>query len=378
MLNGRNLVVDTLAEVYPLLKPSITHEFWDFASHDPVPDSIYVLGRRQVVECREKVRNMAQDPSYVMIFCNAAEGSNTLREQCQRVLQIDDLILQKKLLLISGGDLPENYTSLLYDHFLCCIVDYQHNLSQMKRLPEIFSKIDKPYRFLFLNGRGRPHRKYLLERFKQLDLLNHSLYTYLDGRGSGWRLLSLVDNGLELLSTPNIIRSLPAQYEVERYRENQIDPERAKYFAKSDIFNYEWGEIYLQAEPYIDTYFSIVTETVFEEPWSFRTEKIAKVLAQGHPWICATSRGWYRDLRNIGFRTFHHIIDESFDLVDHHQDRMERIVTVVQDLCGQDLGSFLAQCEDVCKYNQQHLIEFSQQHRLDFPSRFQEFVKHHG
>ncbi len=378
MLNGLNLIVDTLAEVYTLLQPWRTHEFWDFANHIPVENSVYVLGRKQMVECQDKVRYMCNDPRYVMVFCNAAEGSNTLREQCSRVLKIEDLILSGRLLLITGGDLPETYPCVTYDHFLCCILDYAINQEQMQRRGEIFDKQHKPYDFLFLNGRGRAHRRYLLERFRMLGLLEHSLYTYLDGRGSGSRLLSVTKDGRELMSTPTTIQALPPQYEVSRYRENQIVYPDRHYFAKTDIFNHEWGEIYLQAEPYVDTYFSVVTETVFEEPWSFRTEKIAKVLAQGHPWICAASRGWYRDLRDLGFRTFHGIIDESFDLIDNHQDRMERIVAVVNDLCRQDLVSFLAQCEDVCKYNQQHLIEFSQQHRLDFPKRFLEFIKQHG
>lgn len=377
MLNGRNLVIDTLSEVYGLLRPFRTHEFWDFSEHDPLPNSIYVLGRRQVVQCIDKVRSMAQDDRYTMIFCNAAEGSNTLREQCARVINIEDLILEKKILLISGGDLPKEYSSILYEHFLCCILDYDNNLQQMTRLPEIFSQTLKPYKFLFLNGRGRAHRKYLLERFRQLGLLDQSLYTYLDGRGSGSRLLSLYHQTQDLMSRPNPIRCLPNCYEVERYQNSDIDVTKP-YLAKFDIFKNEWGEIYLRAEPYIDSYFSVVTETVFEQPWSFRTEKIAKVLAQGHPWICAASRGWYRDLRNLGFKTFHKIVDESFDEIDHHQDRMERIVSVVHDICTQDLVSFLAECESVCKYNQQHLVEFSAQHRNQFPDRFFQFIDNYA
>lgn len=370
MLNGRNLVIDTLSEVYALLLPYRTHEFWDFSSHEPVPNSIYVLGRRQLVDCIDKVRAMANDPNYVMVFCNAAEGSTTLHDQCSRVLHVDDLVSQQHLKLISGGDLPEGYSAVVYEHFLCCILDYEYNRQQMARIGEIYSKTIKPYSFLFLNGRGRPHRKYLLERFRQLDLLDRSIYTYLDSRGSGSRILSLKTNGQELMSTPNIIKSLPTQYEVERYRHNAIKSSDGPQFVKFDLFALEWGEIYLQAEPYIDTYFSVVTETVFEKPYSFRTEKIAKVLAQGHPWICATSRGWYQDLRNLGFKSFGNIIDESFDQIDDNQTRMERVVQVINDICGQDLGAFLAACESVCKYNQQHLIEFQSQHRREFPDKF--------
>jgi hypothetical protein len=33
---------------------------------------------------------------------------------------------------------------------------------------------------------------------------------------------------------------------------------------KGKLFNNEWGEIYLNANPYLDTYFSLITETVFD------------------------------------------------------------------------------------------------------------------
>jgi hypothetical protein len=141
-------------------------------------------------------------------------------------------------------------------------------------------------------------------------------------------------------------------------------------FVKNQLFNNEWGEIYLEPAPYIDTYFSLVTETVYEYPYSFRTEKIAKALAMGHPFIVASSVGFYRDLRNLGFRTFDTVIDESFDLVENHQDRMDRIYNIVQDLCQQDLVSFLTECKDICKYNQQHLKEIVSVIKSQFPQKF--------
>ena len=145
-------------------------------------------------------------------------------------------------------------------------------------------------------------------------------------------------------------------------------------FVKNHLFNNTWGEIYLKPEPYIDTYFSLVTETVFDYPYSFRTEKIWKPIAMGHPWIAATSCGYYRDIRNLGFRTFGHLIDESFDLLDNDQDRMERIEQVVADLCQQDLVRFLGAAEEVCKYNQQHLIDTRQQEIQNFPNRLSQFL----
>ena len=100
MLPRSNLVIDTFSEVYKILLPWRTHEFWDFASHDPVPDSIYILGRQQYLDNREKFCAMAQDPQYTMVFGNSAEGSEALVSQLNAI-GLEQLILDHKVLLIS-------------------------------------------------------------------------------------------------------------------------------------------------------------------------------------------------------------------------------------------------------------------------------------
>lgn len=375
MLNGRNLVVDTMAEQYHLLKPWATAEFWDFAKHEPIPNSIYVLGRQQVVENQEKFRTMASKPEYVMVFGNSAEGSSTLLAQVE-VLGLTQLLKDRKVLLISGGDMESTLPYLLHDHFLVRILDYKENIQAQQYTDQIFDLKTKPFNFLFLNGRARPHRKYLWEKFRMSGVLDQSLWTMLDGRMAGSRLLRLKGpDGRDVMDTNTPIRHLPLEYEVDRYRNNKAtDINNPHQFVKNEIFNNEWGEIYLDPRPYVDTYFSVVTETVLEYPYSFRTEKIAKVLAMGHPWICATSRGFYRDLQNMGFKTFDGIIDEKFDQIDNTQDRLDRLHDVVVDLCRQDLGLFLDACRDICKYNQKHLAELAPKLKVDFPQQFFDFI----
>jgi hypothetical protein len=125
---------------------------------------------------------------------------------------------------------------------------------------------------------------------------------------------------------------------------------------------------------YRDTYFSLVTETVFNYPYSFRTEKIWKPIAVGHPWIAVANRGFYRDIRNLGFQTFDHVLDESFDLIDSSQDRIERIAAVVEDLCQQDLASFYQECYNTCKYNQELYTEMRHQVPRQLPDQFHQFI----
>ena len=125
----------------------------------------------------------------------------------------------------------------------------------------------------------------------------------------------------------------------------------------------------------MDTYFSVVTETVFDYPYSFRTEKIWKPIAMGHPFVVASNVGYLRDLRNMGFQTFDHVIDERYDTIDNDQQRLERIANVVRDLCQQDLASFQKECYNVCEHNQQHLAAMKIKVRAEFPDRFRQFVR---
>lgn len=375
MLNGRKLVLDTFCEVYDLLKPWADAEFWDLSTHEVIPDSIYLIGRQQCKDNMQKLKDMAERGDCLPIMSNPAEGSDTLRWQI-RMMDIEDLVLQGKILVIGGGDMESKYPHLRYDAFMTKVLDYQDNQSAISLSDEIFRKPNKPYKFLFFNGRARPHRKYLMERFRSSGLLDQSLWTCLEGKGFNSRVLSLVEDGVNLMLEDRPIQYLPEHYEVHTFRDKLTAPiPENTQFVKFHLFDNVWGEIYLRPEPYIDTYFSLVTETIYDYPHSFRTEKIWKPIAMGHPWICVSNAGFYRDMRNMGFLTFDSVIDESFDSIDNNQDRAERIVEVVEDLCRQDLDAFLANVRDVCKYNQQHLSEMIPRIRRDFPVRLLDFVQ---
>jgi hypothetical protein len=376
MLGNRKLVLDTFCEVYDLLEPWMDYDFWDFATHDVIPGAVYIISRKETFANVDKIRHIIENQLAVVVFSNPAEGSETLAGQCANA-RIHDLAMTQQMPIIGGGDMDARYACLQYDSFLPKILDYSENIAAAARHKEIYSKTLKPYKFLFLNGRTRPHRKYLLESFKLSGLLDQSLWTNLDTTDAHSQRLSLFHNGQDLMRDCMPIHQLPTEYEYEAYQA-PLDPAAKNVsFVKNYLFKHTWGEIYLRAEPYIDTYFSVVTETVFDYPYSFRTEKIWKPIAMAHPFVVAANRGYYRDMHNLGFRTFDHVIDESFDLIDSSQDRIKRIADVVEDLCQQDLASFLKECYNTCEHNQQHLAEMSLKVREDFPVRFQQFITPH-
>ena len=375
MLNNRKLILDNMSEVYDVLKPWADQTFWDLDQVSPEPGGIYVFGRQHFLDYLPKIREMVETNEYIIVFGNSAEGAWTLESQL-RQLRVDDLVRDGKILVVGGANLAPEYGILTHEHFLPRILDYEENIAAQQHTEDIFNKVNKPYKFLFLNGRARPHRKYLYERFRRLGILDQCLWTMLDSKPTVVRHFTFVENDINVMATPSALQRLPDQYEVAQYREpvfGPIIPENT--FLKQELFRRDWGEIYLTPEPYVDTYFSLVTETICaESPYSFRTEKIAKPLAIGHPFIVVSNAGFYRDLHNLGFQTFGHVIDESFDQIEHHQDRCNRIIEVVADLCQQDLASFLKECYTVCKYNQQRLAELRLEVRQEFPDRFTQYI----
>jgi hypothetical protein len=376
MINNFELILDIDCEVYNQLSPYADGEFRDFAHQEIEEGCIYVIGRKQCEANIDKVIAVAESGKALIVFSNPAEGSETIIWRVLR-LGLGPLIESNKVLLLAGGDNEAKYTHYRYDCFLVKILDYLNNKKAMKRTHEIFEKKDKPYKFLFLNGRTRPQRKYLLEKFKISGLLDQSLWTNLESSTAENRLINLYEalTNKNLMAEPFPIKLLPKQYEVAEFQ-NKVDMAIPKdgRFIKDELFDNTWGEVHLKPEVYIDTYFSLVTETVFVYPYSFRTEKIAKPLAMGHPWIAVANTGYYRDMRNMGFKTFGHLIDENFDEIVNNQDRIDRICQVTEDLCKQDLSAFLAATEEVCKYNQQHLKELRMNIIRNFPEEFIQFV----
>jgi hypothetical protein len=376
MTNNFELILDVNCEVYNQLSPYADGEFWDFSYQEIEEGCVYVLGKQQCIDHIEKVKAVAESGKALIVFSNPAEGSETIKWHAIR-LGLGPLIEAKKIIMLAGGDMEEKYPHYRYDCFLVKILDYLNNKKAMKRTHEIFEKKDKPYKFLFLNGRTRPQRKYLLEKFKSSGLLEQSLWTNLESSTAENRKIKMYEgpDNRDLMCDPFPIKLLPKHYEVVEFQD-KVDmaiPDDGQ-FIKTQLFNNTWGEVHLKPEVYIDTYFSLVAETVFVYPYSFRTEKIAKPLAMGHPWIAVSSAGYYRDMRNMGFKTFGHLIDESFDKIIDDQDRIHRIWEVTEDLCKQDLTAFLAASEEVCKYNQQHLKELRMNIIRNFPQEFIQFV----
>ena len=361
MLGNRKIVVDEWAEVWDLLKPHADGSFWQWPT-EPDPDTVYIVGRVVLKEHWYSITNWATRYPGHIVFSNPAEGSETILLQIRR-LMITEHVRDGRIGLLTSGDLEPDWNYCKTDGYFSNIVEYLENLNAATHNVQTQHK---PYDFLFLNGRLRPHRKYLIDAMRGQGLLDRALWTNLgDHVEMTWS--SALHTQLD-----ESVRLLPPQYEIACAVPNMNSVPEG--FVKHHLFGNTWGDAIVNPLAYVDTCFSVVTETIFDYPYTFRTEKIWKPMIMCHPFVVAANRGYYRDLHSAGFRTFAHLVDESFDSIDDPADRASRIVDTVADICYNGAASFLKSAQDVCKYNYQHLREHNARERAELPDRLTQYI----
>jgi hypothetical protein len=110
---------------------------------------------------------------------------------------------------------------------------------------------------------------------------------------------------------------------------------------------------------YLDSYFSIVNETTYHtssgyEGIPFLSEKIFKSIAMKHPFILVSVPHSLRYLKELGYKTFSDIIDESYDLEIDDGTRALKIIKEVERLANlndDQLINFLIESKKICDYN---------------------------
>ena len=363
MLGSHNIVVDEWAEVWDLLKPDADASFWQLPELDPA--NVYVVGRVVLKENWQTIVDWATKYPGRIVFSNPAEGSETILLQLKR-LRITELVRDGRIGLLTSGDLEPGWNYCQTDCYFSNIVEYTENKhAQMQAALDY--KTHRPYEFLFLNGRLRPHRKYLIDSLRDRGYLNHALWTNLG---------DTVEMGFTSVLKPlqsEPIRLLPPEYEIERAVPN-LDREYTG-FAKHELFNNTWGDAIVNPRCYTDTWFSVVTETIYDYPHTFRTEKIWKPILMAHPFVVMANVGYLRDLRRAGFQTFHNIIDEDYDQIDCPHTRAERIIDTIRGILNHTgAAGFWEATREICKYNQQHLIEYNREQRNQLPQALQQYL----
>ena len=278
-----------------------------------------------------------------LIFCNFYECVETAPHF--KALH-DDLLhdfTNYAVLGNSNSSFGRLFTNL--NEFYFATVNEPNRLRMLHTTDKIFSTHNKPFKFLYLNGKGRQHRIELWKKLENNNTLLLSLHSWLDR-------ISFAEHSIPF--TP-----LPSEYDspftnggiVHLYKE---DWPRYRQF-KKEYWRNHWVDGHIVPSQYINTYFTVVTETTVDGA-PFLTEKIFKPILAGHPFIALASAGFYDTLHKFGFKTFSPYIDESFDHEENIHTRQTLIADQIKQLCSSNLDAFLNKTKEICLYNQHHYI----------------------
>jgi len=212
--------------------------------------------------------------------------------------------------------------------------------------------------FLCYNKIPRPHRIFTFAYLSKNNLLNKGFFSF-HGRN---------DFVQEVFTRPYYptwikneiakhIKHLPYTLNTGPSRENPID------IIEDDFIHFT------------ESYFSIVNETTcFEDNKTFNvmmqsyinmpflTDKTVKAFIMKHPFIVNASPRFLQYLRQIGYKTFHPYIDESYDIIEDDSARIDAVFKEISRLCEKTHEEWLEwqqAVKDIVEHNFQLTFEMT-------------------
>lgn len=191
----------------------------------------------------------------------------------------------------------------------------------------------KPLMFDALLGRKKPHRDQAYDFMVDTGLINQGTVTYVNTHQVNFS----ADN-------PGQWRWELAGLEEHKTVEWTVD--RVRYYGHRMSLSQV-----IPLDIYNQTAYSLVCETNFNNDYVFYTEKTVKPILARRLFVHLSHRYALRGLRELGFKTFGDIIDESYDEIEPATQRHQAALEQLQWLCRQDQASILARCRDTVDHN---------------------------
>lgn len=217
----------------------------------------------------------------------------------------------------------------------------------------------KTKKFLCLNRRLRFHRLLLLSLLENENLLKDSLTSF----------------DMELNLFPNFIEKLDDHhfktqkiFYNEEYKQKAKDGYKKLFNKGKSIVDYDSidkleGYGWETKEIYSKSYFSLVTETEFQDDIWFISEKTIKPIMQYHPFIVVGSPYTLKELKKYGFKTFGDFWDESYDEMESPNDRMIAIFELCKSLINKSKSEWdviYKNITPILKHNRDLLLKYDE------------------
>lgn len=264
------------------------------------------------------------------------------------------LVFSDFKLLENFKNLNVNYNILNYDFYMKFkstefneVIKNKKSNNSIVNFYDFQSSIGKDKKdFLLLTRHWKLHRIILLNKLHRLGLDNSLV---------SWEK-SYYDQNL-------INRLIEHDHNLEFI---DLITNTSKTIDVDDLINIK-GIGHENKEMYLDTYISIVTESIFFQPdvkfpTGFLSEKIWKPIGHCHPFILVGPSRSLKHIKNeYGYMTFHPYIDESYDDVDDDYQRIKMIEFEIDKFSKktkEEKVEFLNNVKDICRFNQEKFLSY--------------------
>lgn len=221
-------------------------------------------------------------------------GASIVNEWCKRAGLHKNQVyfVHGNLLADEFNSIVTNYTSMSVDTFSTWLPREYMNAETN---PPVYNPVDDKNLYLCYNRNVKTNRIILM------TMLEHK---------------NIFDRGLISCGSPITIEHL--RYQIERYNLEHLSSAAERIANKTPIeidMNLTTNNpaCNIVEDHYRKTFISLIPETHYDDGILFRSEKIWKTLAVGHPFIVFSCSGFLKSLKELGFKTFDKWIDESYD-----------------------------------------------------------------
>ena len=229
----------------------------------------------------------------------------------------------------------------------------KNHLGYIPSLPtatEAYKRLDRDHYFISFNrGNNKLHRLILGCYFIEKND-DRILWSYLNEPEE--------DHGFEYLQTPNQKKLYSDN--IEKLRDivpKQIDTHDAKNLESFSVTrNYDKDKLSL------NNYFDIVTESEFthqSDSVIYISDKIVRPIVNLHPFIVVSTPGYLKHLRQLGFKTFDGLFDESYDDITDHSERLDFIMNEIDKILLKspvEIKGLYEEWFETCVWNRNYLF----------------------
>lgn len=297
------------------------------------------------------------------------------------IKRFEDIIVEKgidpKNLVWIQGDIPNYYFSpgrthksimvngclsarQAYENYIRYPVDTGYTadvriVSDIVRESDLDPTKIRKYKFLSFNrSMDRPHRLANAYYALKHDLLKEGIFSFLNHRNPH----HIIEHLKMTFPNESELDLFPYSVKIKNMLPYEVDTQLLSKDQKESFQNIDVNP----KEVYMDTYLNIVTETnAWDEFDQFWSEKTWRPILNCQPFIYFGPYKSLEKLRNLGFKTFHPFIDESYDNERDPRLRfpmIEKEILKFKNMSIKQVHDWYYSITDILVHNQKNIENF--------------------